>query len=64
VNDYHFYGRWLIPFIQFATFDHAKFWHENPLFFFIIATPAFMTLLTPVFIFGGYRYYKEKREQG
>ena len=22
VNDYKFYGLWLIPFIQFATFNH------------------------------------------
>lgn len=64
VNDYLFYERWLIPFFQFATFDHGQFWHENPLFFVVVATPAFMSLLTPVFALGGYQYYQERKALG
>jgi hypothetical protein len=57
VNDYKFYGKWVIPFVQFATFNHGQFWHESPLFFIFVATPAFMTLLIPAFILGGIIYY-------
>ena len=62
VNDYRFYGRWLIPFIQFATFNHDKFWHESPLFFIVVAVPAFLTLLTPATVLGGFQYFKRSRE--
>lgn len=57
VNDYKFYGQWIIPFVQFATFNHGQFWHESPLFFIVIAIPAFMVLMTPASFYGAYVYF-------
>lgn len=62
-NDYRFYGKLIIPFIQFATFNHGQFWHESPTFFVTIAIPAFMTLMTPAAFYGGYTYVKELRSK-
>lgn len=62
VNDYKFYGKWLIPFVQFATFNHGQFWHESPFFFIFVAIPAFMSLMTPLTVLGGIDYLKRVRE--
>jgi hypothetical protein len=59
VNDYLFYGKWIIPFIEFATFNHGKFWHEGWGFFIFVAVPVFTLVLLPATIYGGFNYYKE-----
>jgi hypothetical protein len=61
VNDHRFYGFWVVPFYQFMTFNHDQFWHEGAGFFFYAATPAFLTIMTPFMVYGGYLYFKQVR---
>ena len=61
LNDFRFYGRLVVPLYQFLTFDHDKFWHESAAFFFVVAIPAFMLLMTPATVYGAYIYYKDSQ---